>query len=180
MSASRSRAAGVFFVVAPICSCPVALVSRNVFAVVPGCAKCFYFFLRPVGRRDLSAGPEKKKHHPGCCVFAPAGLLLPLPFAGAGAKKNNTLGGVFFCSGPAERSRRPTGRNKKKTLCTPGDDSKNISRNQSHRALAKRGNKSTAIAEAVCSGDAHSGRKNRRRLLESRQSWETQKARDWQ
>ena len=84
------------------------------------------FLLRPVGRRDPSAGPEpkintsqfffcsgtgerqgkerpvgrrhesKKKHHPGCFVF---------------------------CSGPAERSRRPTG-NKKTTLCTPGDDSK--------------------------------------------------------
>ena len=129
--------------------------------------KVFFFLLRSVGRRDLSAGPEqknthhpgcfffcsgpgerqekekpragtgpeqkknttqgvfffaaapakgkgwapargqsKKKHHPGCFFFSLApcrrrtGLLLPLPFAGAAAKKKNTLGGVFFCSGP--------------------------------------------------------------------------------
>ena len=65
-----------FFVVAPFCSCPASLVSRTFFAVGPGCAKCFFFLLRSVGRRDLSAGPEhKKKHHPG----------------------------LFFCSGPGER-----------------------------------------------------------------------------
>ena len=39
--------------------------------------KVFFFLLRSVGRRDLSAGPEQKeKHHPGC---------------------------FFFCSGPGER-----------------------------------------------------------------------------
>ena len=125
--------------VAPFCSCPVSLVSRSFVAVVPGCAKCF-FLLRPVGRRDLSAGPEQnKKHPPYVCFLAPApakgrGRSAPLgagrgwcfcfcsgpvpapngalPFAGAGAKKNTLGGVVFFCSGPAERSRRPTGRNK--------------------------------------------------------------------
>ena len=45
---------------------------------------------------------------------------------------------LFFCSGPAERSRRPTERNKKKILCTPGADSKNISRSQRRGARAKR------------------------------------------
>ena len=49
-------------------------------------------------------GQSKKKHHPGwggvfcfCSgpVPAPTRLLLPLPFAGAAAKKQN-LGGVFF------------------------------------------------------------------------------------
>ena len=160
-----------FFVVAPFCSCPASLVSRKVFAVGPGCAKCFFFValrwaprrfggarakkntppgcffvLRPRGKAGegeapcrhgarakkktpprvcffllrprrkaregeapLGAGTEpeqKKKHHPGCVFFAlapcrrPTGLLLPLPFPGAGAKKKNTLGGVFFCSGP--------------------------------------------------------------------------------
>ena len=55
---------------APFCSCPASLVSRKFFAVGPGCAKCFFFLLRSVGRRDLSAGPEqKKKHHPGCFFF---------------------------------------------------------------------------------------------------------------
>ena len=65
-----------FFVVAPFCSCPASLVSRKFFAVRPGCAKCFFCLLRSVGRRDLSAGPEQKKKHPGC---------------------------FFFCSGPGER-----------------------------------------------------------------------------
>ena len=183
---------------APFCSCPASLVSRKFFAVGPGCAK-FFFLLRSVGRRDLSAGPEqkkknttqgvffcsgpgerqgkekpragtgpeqKKKHHPGCFFFAaapakgkgrrspvgrrhgarakkktpprvfffllrprgkagegeaplgagtgpevffffalapcrrPTGLLLPLPFPGAGAKKKHPGWCFFFCSGP--------------------------------------------------------------------------------
>ena len=50
-----------FFFVAPFCSCPASLVSRKFFAVGPGCAKCFFFLLRSVGRRDLAAGPEQKK-----------------------------------------------------------------------------------------------------------------------
>ena len=69
-----------------------------------------FLLLRSVGRRDLSAGPEQKKHHPWCCFLlrprgkagegeaplgAGTGLLLPLPFPGAGAQKN-TMGGVFF------------------------------------------------------------------------------------
>ena len=62
---------------APFCSCPASLVSRKFFAVGPGCAKCFFFLLRSVGRRDLSAGPEQKK--------------------------NTTQGVFFFCSGPGER-----------------------------------------------------------------------------
>ena len=76
-----------------------------------------FFLLRPVGRRDLSAGPEqKKKHHPGCFCFAPTppigrGRRSAIGSRrGAGAKKKNTLGGNFsFCSGPADRSRRPGG-----------------------------------------------------------------------
>ena len=56
----------------------------------------------------LSPGPEQKKT-PGWCFFfcsgpaersrRPTGLLLPLPFAGAGAKKKHP-GWCFFCSGP--------------------------------------------------------------------------------
>ena len=148
-----------FFVVAPFCSCPASLVSRKFFAVGPGCAKCFFFLLRSVGHRDLSAGrgQSKKKNTTqgvffllrprekagegeaplgagtgpfcicsgpvpavngaspspafprgtlgGVFFFAlapcrrPTGLLLPLPFAGAAAKKN-TLGGVFFLLWP--------------------------------------------------------------------------------
>ena len=62
------------FVVAPFCSCPVSLVSRN-FCCRPQVCKVFLILLRPVGRRDLSAGPEQKEK----------------------------LQGVFFCSGPGER-----------------------------------------------------------------------------
>ena len=54
----------------------------------------------------------------------PTGLLLPLPFAGAGARKKNSQGGVFFCSGPAEKSRRPTGRNNKNNFAHPGTTAK--------------------------------------------------------
>ena len=134
-----------FFVVAPFCSCPASLVSRKFFAVGPGCAKCFSFLLRSVGRRDLSAGPEQKKKTPPRVFFffllrprgkaregeAPLGagtgpeqkknttqgvffLLRPRRKAregeaplGAGTgpeqKKNTTQGVFFFCSGPGER-----------------------------------------------------------------------------
>ena len=57
---------GIFcFVVAPFCSCPVSLVSRFCFAVVPGCATVF--LLHPVGRNKSPTGRNKKKHfaHPG-------------------------------------------------------------------------------------------------------------------
>ena len=63
-----------FFVVAPFCSCPASLVSRNFFAVGPGCAKCFFFV---------------------------ALRWAPRPFGGARAKKNTTQGVFFFCCGPA-------------------------------------------------------------------------------
>ena len=119
---------------APFCSCPASLVSRNFFAVGPGCAKCF-FLLRSVGRRDLSAGPEQKKHHPGCFFLlrprrkaregeAPLGagtgpeqkktpprviflLRTRSPVGrrhGARAKKKNTTQGVFFGSDPGGKA----------------------------------------------------------------------------
>ena len=57
----------------------------------------------------------------------PTGLLLPLTFAGAGAKKQTPdVVLFFFCSGPAERSRRPTGRSKKKHFAHPGTTAKKI------------------------------------------------------
>ena len=90
-----------FFFVAPFCSCPASLVSRKIFAFGPGCAKCV-FLLRPVGRLDLS----------WCFFFAlapcrrPTGLLLPLPFPGAGAKKKHPGWCFFFALAPC---RRPTG-----------------------------------------------------------------------
>ena len=97
-----------FFVVAPFCSCPASLVSRKLFAVGPGCAKCFFFLLRSVGRRDLSAGPEQKKKTPPRVFFF---LLRPRGKAregeaplGAGTgpeqKKKNTTQGVFFLLRP--------------------------------------------------------------------------------
>ena len=77
--------------------------------------KVFFFLLHCVGRRDLSAGPEQKKHHPGCFFF-----FAPAPGKGRGRtcrhgaspspafprgrskKKNTTQGGVLcFACGPA-------------------------------------------------------------------------------
>ena len=89
-----------FFVVAPFCSCPASLVSRKLFAVGPGCAKCF-FLLRSVGRRDLSAGPEQN-------FFlllwpragAQRGFSFPCFSPGPEQKKKKHPGWCFFCSGP--------------------------------------------------------------------------------
>ena len=85
------------------------------------------FFLRLVGRCDLSAGPEQTKTPPPRVLFffalapcrRPTGLLLPLPFAGAGAKKK-TPWVVFFCFWlwPRRKVAAPNGGNKKKTLHT--------------------------------------------------------------
>ena len=85
----------------------MSLVSRNCFAAVPGRAKCF-FLLGPVGRRDLSAGPEqKKKQHPGCVFFAPAPPIGRGRRSAVGrrrgaraTKKNTTPGVLCFCCGP--------------------------------------------------------------------------------
>ena len=80
--------------------------------------KVFFVLLRSVGRRDLSAGPEQKKHHPGCFFCAPApgkgrGRRSPVParappspaFPRGRSKKKNTLGGVFvFAAAPRGRS----------------------------------------------------------------------------
>ena len=95
-----------FFVVAPFCSCPVSLVSRTFFAAVPGCAKCLFFALAPCRR------PTAQRGFSFLC-------LSPGP-----EQKSNSLGGVFFCSGPAERSRRPRVCNKKETLHTRGRQQK--------------------------------------------------------
>ena len=102
----------MFFVVvvAPFCSCPASLVSRKLFAVGPGCAKCF-FLLRSVGRRNLSAGPEQKKNTTqGVFFFAPApgkgrGRRSPrwAPARGQSKKKNTQGVSFFFCCGPGER-----------------------------------------------------------------------------
>ena len=111
------RAARVFFfVVAPFCSCPASLVSRKFFCCRPRVCKVFFFLLRSVGRRDLSAGPEQKKKTPPGCFF----LLRPRGKAGEGeapcrhgarAKKNTTQG-VFFAAAPAKGKgrRSPVGR----------------------------------------------------------------------
>ena len=108
-----------FFVVAPFCSCPASLVSRNFFAVGPGCAKCFFCYA-PLGAATFFGGARAKKT-PRVCFFAPApgkgrgrrspvffllrpGLLLPLPFPGAGAKKTLWVVFFFFAAAPRGRS----------------------------------------------------------------------------
>ena len=102
---NRLRPGCFFIVVAPFCSCPASLVSRKFFAVGPGCAKCLFFCCAPLGAATFRRGQSKIKNTTqGVFFFAPApcrrptGLLLPLPFAGAGKKKHP--GWCFFCSGP--------------------------------------------------------------------------------
>ena len=104
---------GVFFVVAPFCSCPASLVSRNFFAVGPGCAKCFFFVAlrwapRPFGGARANKTPPRVLLRPRGKAGegrAGTGLLLPLPFPGAGAKKKNTPGWCsFFAAAPRGRS----------------------------------------------------------------------------
>ena len=99
-----------FFVVAPFCSCPASLVSRKFFAVGPGCAKCFFFLLRSVGRRDLSAGPEQKKKTPPRVFFFCSGpgerQGKEKPRADTGPEqKKNTTQGVFFLLRPRRKAR---------------------------------------------------------------------------
>ena len=57
-----------FFFVAPFGSCPVSLVSRIFFAVVPGCAKCF-FCCAPLGAATFQRGQSKKNETPPRRVF---------------------------------------------------------------------------------------------------------------
>ena len=88
-----------------------------------------FFLLWP---RAGAQGRSKKKNTLGGVFFfalapcrRPTGLLLPLPFPGAGAKKKKQHPGwcFFFALAPP---RRPTECNKKKTLCTPGPTAKNF------------------------------------------------------
>ena len=103
------RAARVFFfVVAPFCSCPASLVSRKFFCCRPRVCKVFFFLLRSVGRRDLSAGPEQKKKTPPGCFF----LLRPgerqgkeKPRAGTGPEQKKTPPRVFFLLRPRRKAR---------------------------------------------------------------------------
>ena len=96
-----------FFVVAPFCSCPASLVSRNFLLSAPGVQSVF-FLLRSVGRRDLSAGPEQKKNTTqGVFFFAPApgkgkGRRSPVGSRhGARAKKKHHPGCFFFFAAAA-------------------------------------------------------------------------------
>ena len=87
---------------APFCSCPASLVSRKFFAVGPGCAKCF-FCCAPLGAATFRRGQSKKKTPPRVFFFllwprAGTGLLLPLPFPGAGAKKKTPWVVLFFAA----------------------------------------------------------------------------------
>ena len=95
--------------------------------------KVFFFLLRSVGCRDLSAGPEQKnKHHPGCFFLLRFFCSGPVPAPNGASpsfafrrdrskkKKKNTLGGVFFFAlapcrhGASPSPAFPRGRSKKK------------------------------------------------------------------
>ena len=86
--------------------------------------RVFLFLLRPVGRRDLSAGLEQKNHHPGCVFFAPApakgrGKISPL------AKKHPGWCFVFVLAPPKGRGAQ-RGATKKKHFAHPGTTAKKI------------------------------------------------------
>ena len=109
----------VFFVVAPFCSCPASLVSRNFFAVGPGCAKCFVFCCAPLGAATFRGGQAKKNTTQGVFFFCSGpgerqGKEKPrwAPARGQSKKKNTTQGVFFFAPAPGKgRGRRsPVGR----------------------------------------------------------------------
>ena len=100
----------VFFVVAPFCSCPASLVSRNFFAVGPGCAKCFVFCCAPLGAATFRRGQAKKNTTQGVFFFCSGpgerqGKEKPrwAPARGQSKKKKHHPGCFFFCSGPGQR-----------------------------------------------------------------------------
>ena len=127
-----------FFVVAPFCSCPASLVSRKVFAVGPGCAKCFFFFALRWAPRPFGGALAKKNTTQG--VFF---LLRPRGKAGEGEaplgagtgpeqKKNTTQGVFFFAAAPAKGKGRRSprwaparGQSKKKKAGTGPEQQKN-------------------------------------------------------
>ena len=80
---------GVFFVVAPFCSCPVSLVSRFSFAVVPGCARAGT--QRGFSFPCLSPGPEPKKSTLGGVAFFALASPKGRDAQRGATKKNNTL-----------------------------------------------------------------------------------------
>ena len=91
-------------------------------AAPPGSAWWLFFAVAPPGRSLTHCGLGRFRHGPGGVLVdffllwprAGAQRASPSPaFRRGRSQKKNTLGGVFFvCSGPAERSRRPTERNK--------------------------------------------------------------------
>ena len=143
---------------APFCSCPVSLVSRNFFAVVPGCAK-FFFFVAPCWAPRPFGGPGQKKHHPGCVFFCSGpgerqGKEKPRWVPARGQSKKKHPGWLFFLLWPRRKVAAPNGAQH----CTPGNDSKNCCRKQRHGARAKRGHnkKKNDSLTAALDRDAHS------------------------
>ena len=116
----QSKKCFFFFALAP-CRRPTGLLLPLPFPGAGAKKKhpgwCFFFCSGPVSAPN-GASPslafrrgrsKKKKKTPSVVFFffalapcrRPTGLLLPLPFAGAAAKKKNTLGGVFvFAAAP--------------------------------------------------------------------------------
>ena len=78
------------------------------FCCRPRVCKVFFFVLRSVGRRDLSAGPEQKKNTTQGVFFAPApgkrqGKEKPRAGTGPEQQKKTPPRVSFFCCGPSER-----------------------------------------------------------------------------
>ena len=144
-----------FFVVAPFCSCPASLVSRNFFAVGPGCAKCFFCYA-PLGAATFFGG-ARAKITPRVCFFAPApgkgrGRRSPVPARGQSKKKKHHPG-CFFCCGPGERQ----GKEKPRWAPARGQSKKkkhHWRRSPVGRRHGARAKKNTTQVCFLCSGSA--------------------------
>ena len=64
----------------------------------------FFFCCAPLGAATFRRGQSKKKNTTQSPCRRPTGLLLPLPFPGAGAKKKHPGWCFIFCSGPVPAS----------------------------------------------------------------------------
>ena len=119
---------------APFCSCPVSLVSRKFFAVVPGCAKLFFFCCALLGAATFRRA-RAKKTPPRVCIF----LLRPrrkagegeAPLgAGTGPEQKKTPWVVVFLLWPRRKVAAPNGAQQKKNFAHPETTAKTVVENK--------------------------------------------------
>ena len=101
------RARVFFFCCGPFLLVPRVIGFWKIFCCRPRVCKVFFFCCAPLGAATFRRGQSKKKKHLGGVFFfalapcrRPTGLLLPLPFAGAAAKKKTPWVVFFFLLWP--------------------------------------------------------------------------------